>query len=1321
MTLTDFVLSLQPIHQHLSMKKLFYTLTALLFMAFPALAQEKYAVLINGGDFRRPDMNLEDYWNRGDVQPEPYNEFWNDTYLMWELLRNKGFHNDNIFVLFHDGVDRRPDNSRYTTSETITDDKANTNTVQALFEDLRNGTNNRPRITEDDFLFVWVFGHGGGGEGANASICFYNGNLVDTVFASLLNPIPAHRKAFWMQQCHGGGFADDLAAPNTVFISASQEDQSAYVADNMEPSGSAFTENEPYNATTYYHGEFNFHMISVVNQESPISQNHYANEPYANADTNSDGFISMNEAYLWDELHDSRLTELYNHTDEFEDPVYDDSGNIGGNMTFDYPTLLFDHVGNNETHRGIIGISKDLVVANGQTLTFTGNSRVTLCNAARLVVEEGASLVIDGDVRFNGTNDNLLEMHGTLIQNSGSSLRFSNMRVVSDAAEFAVTGAIFTNTELKYCPAGSSPIGGNSTLFGNASIKNCQFHNPAKAYAVLVENSLDFYISGNTVTSCVGNGISIHNSGNVTSSNSLRRTISSNNISGCGDAGLVFYASTGSMFLNHIHENGIGVKLLNRCNVLRFNGDCTASSATQTQFIHDNDSYEIYMTSNCNPLIMDYNAIHKSDAGNTPFVYYDNTVGFSGPSQDGRTSIDIAKNEWGSNFHPDTHLYSTSDEIGFVHLPHWGFNDCSGWQQPGHRLLSSADSLCDAQEYDAAKLLYRQVIEEFPSTVSAEAALRALLPLEGLAGDDYGTLKQYYLTDTLIASSETLSNLASHLGNRCDEILARYDEAIAWYEGIITNPETAYADSIFATIDLGNLYLEMEGNGAKAIGKLAQFKPESRPAFQAQCEYALSLLPKQQKHQNALMDEREDPLPFWVDTIVSQPEGYVVDAEGNVEISSSDGLVWLVSEVNGLNGCEPDNFDGRTVRLANDIDFGDIGWSYRFTPIGSRETPFKGTFDGNGHRIHNLRVQYLPNEGVDYFIDMGIFGYIRHATVKNVCIDSTCMIGSSCNYPEYYRGGLVGFADSLSIVDNCSIHCFRIGFRRGGGIIGMNRNSIVRNCGFGGRNGGYHFNAGIEGAGLVSYNRSEGGYADAVVENCYFHGVLYNSYSGQYLAGLVCINETNPNGNGKRAIVRNCHSSPTNGFYAPKYGTLAAINTEGSLISNCYSDLTEMYQFQNMVGVNYGEMADCIKYRNSNGMGLLYSPVTVNGTTTDNLLDALNLWIEEQEHPEYYKTWAMLTDTVPVFGDYYVGIQENEAMPEEMALLYPNPTTGLVQVFGQGLKQAEVTNALGQRVVTAKGEGDQMTIDIAHLPTGLYFVSITDEQGRKCVRKVVKE
>ena len=104
--------------------------------------------------------------------------------------------------------------------------------------------------------------------------------------------------------------------------------------------------------------------------------------------------------------------------------------------------------------------------------------------------------------------------------------------------------------------------------------------------------------------------------------------------------------------------------------------------------------------------------------------------------------------------------------------------------------------------------------------------------------------------------------------------------------------------------------------------------------------------------------QREEHLPFWTDTIVSQPSGYSMDANGDVEISSSDGLVWLISAVNGLNGCDPDDFEGRTVRLNDDIDFGTEGMEYRFTPVGTRQTPFSGTFDGNGHKINNLCLRF---------------------------------------------------------------------------------------------------------------------------------------------------------------------------------------------------------------------------------------------------------------------------------------------------------------------------------------------------------------------------
>ena len=86
---------------------------------------------------------------------------------------------------------------------------------------------------------------------------------------------------------------------------------------------------------------------------------------------------------------------------------------------------------------------------------------------------------------------------------------------------------------------------------------------------------------------------------------------------------------------------------------------------------------------------------------------------------------------------------------------------------------------------------------------------------------------------------------------------------------------------------------------------------------------------------------------------------------------------------------------------------------------------------------------------------------------------------------------------------------------------------------------------------------------------------------------------------------------------------------------------------------------------------------------------------------------------------FYWGVEENEATA--FAAVHPNPTTGQVTITGKDLKKAEVVNTLGQRVATATGEGNQLTIDLGGLPSGVYYVNITDKDGRKCVRKVVKE
>lgn len=109
----------------------------------------------------------------------------------------------------------------------------------------------------------------------------------------------------------------------------------------------------------------------------------------------------------------------------------------------------------------------------------------------------------------------------------------------------------------------------------------------------------------------------------------------------------------------------------------------------------------------------------------------------------------------------------------------------------------------------------------------------------------------------------------------------------------------------------------------------------------------------------------------------------------------------------------------------------------------------------------------------------------------------------------------------------------------------------------------------------------------------------------------------------------------------------------------------------------------------------------------------------------YLTVFRMAYCTIPNYPlcvgqtDFTGDLQDNMTIVQ--ASVYPNPTTGIVTITGKDLKTAEVINAIGQRVANATGEGERLTVDLNGLPAGVYFVNVTNTEGRKCVKKVVKE
>lgn len=70
---------------------------------------------------------------------------------------------------------------------------------------------------------------------------------------------------------------------------------------------------------------------------------------------------------------------------------------------------------------------------------------------------------------------------------------------------------------------------------------------------------------------------------------------------------------------------------------------------------------------------------------------------------------------------------------------------------------------------------------------------------------------------------------------------------------------------------------------------------------------------------------------------------------------------------------------------------------------------------------------------------------------------------------------------------------------------------------------------------------------------------------------------------------------------------------------------------------------------------------------------------------------------------------------------FPNPSNGSFNVFGKNIRQANVFNTIGQQVATFKGDGDQLTVDLSNFPAGIYIINVTDQNGKRCVKKVVKQ
>ena len=244
------------------------------------------------------------------------------------------------------------------------------------------------------------------------------------------------------------------------------------------------------------------------------------------------------------------------------------------------------------------------------------------------------------------------------------------------------------------------------------------------------------------------------------------------------------------------------------------------------------------------------------------------------------------------------------------------------------------------------------------------------------------------------------------------------------------------------------------------------------------------------------------------------------------QISTAAQLKRFRDIVNGSNGQTTNH--GACAVLTNDIVLNDGTFaedgSYtpgpsgktaeEWTPIGkytndNDNTPYTGTFDGQGHTIKGLYVNSASDTCV------GLFGYLEGAAVRNLTVDGYVQGRNAA-------GGIVGYASNAAI-ENCSNHCSVTGSSTSkiGGIAGLNVDGAkIIDC----YNVGTIRNSNVfEACGGIVWGNA------GTVSNCYNVGTISgNVYDGEivgnntgtvencyYLAGtnLNAVGQSDSNGN----------------------------------------------------------------------------------------------------------------------------------------------------------------------------------------------------------------
>ena len=182
----------------------------------------------------------------------------------------------------------------------------------------------------------------------------------------------------------------------------------------------------------------------------------------------------------------------------------------------------------------------------------------------------------------------------------------------------------------------------------------------------------------------------------------------------------------------------------------------------------------------------------------------------------------------------------------------------------------------------------------------------------------------------------------------------------------------------------------------------------------------------------------------WNNVVRMEPADFSFD-----NIDSAEDLAWIISLVNGLNGQTANGLSGVGIAQKADIDLQQYVW----LPIGAKTMgaqAFAGSYDGRGHLIENLSVDYVGSGDRQYErTDYGLFGDVNNAVVNRTFAVSGLIRPVGVGI----IGGLVGYMEgATAMVSNSesavTLYCASSNSNSvaAGGLVGNMMDGEIHSC-----------------------------------------------------------------------------------------------------------------------------------------------------------------------------------------------------------------------------------------------------------------------------------